>query len=144
METPHYIHLRPGDLLPRIGGAGPFKAVVIIEAPVTQAWQQEVSEWLVRSGCLYMMAWGENCSAWDTSVDVANLEVFDFGDIPEDDSVMTTWHEEESLADTFWYSEFCAFHPTRKMPETYLVHISRESKGADLLRAFLEARQTPS
>lgn len=34
----------------------PFKAVVIIEDEVTNEWQNKISDWLVESGCKYMMA----------------------------------------------------------------------------------------
>ena len=84
-------------MLPDISNLNPFRAVVAIEETVTQEWQSEVSRWLVESGCLYLMAWGNNCSSWDTSVDIANLEAFDYEDIPEVNFVMTTWHEDEPL-----------------------------------------------
>jgi hypothetical protein len=30
-------------------------------------WQAQVSDWLLRSGCRCMMAWGRNCGDWNTS-----------------------------------------------------------------------------
>ena len=32
----------------------------------------------------------------------AILTEFDYGDIPDDRFVMTTWHSKQSLSDTFW------------------------------------------
>src|SRR5262245_34396577 len=92
MQTPIYLHLEPGAAPPRLDGRAPFKAVVVIDSDVTPAWQTQVSEWLVRSGCRYMMAWGRKCSDWDTSVDQASLAIFGYGKIPESEFVMTTWH----------------------------------------------------
>src|SRR6476620_183021 len=108
MNAPTYIHLIPGEALPLLEGASPFKAIVVVETEVAPDWQAQVSDWLIRSGCRYMMAWGENCSDWDTSVDQANLARFDYGEIPEDEFTMTTWHAKETLQETFWFSRRCA------------------------------------
>ena len=72
--TPHYVRIFPGADLPDITHHAPFKAVVVLEAEYSNDWQNSVSEWLVASGCLYMMAWGPNCSTWDDSVDWANMD----------------------------------------------------------------------
>ncbi len=106
----------------------PFKAVVIINKAISNEFRNTVSDWLVQKGCLYMMAWGEDCSAWDDSVDEANLEAFSFEDIPEDSSVMTTWHEDESLSEVFWYCKNCAEHPAIKIDNTILLHVSSQNK----------------
>lgn len=97
MSTPHDLHLKPGDALPAFASGSPFKAVVVIDCDVTPVWQALVSEWLVRIGCRYMMAWGHKCGEWDSSVDEANLTIFGYGEIPDDDYLMTTWHENEPL-----------------------------------------------
>jgi hypothetical protein len=80
----------------------PFKVIVVLETSYSSEWQKEVSNWLVKSGCRYMMTWGPNCISWDDSVDWADLEARDFAD---DDSrfVMTTWHEKDSLESVFWF-----------------------------------------
>lgn len=62
-----YLHLIPNGPLPDINCWRPFRAGVIIEAEVNPKWQEAVSEWLVRSGCLYMVAWGIGCCSWDDS-----------------------------------------------------------------------------
>ena len=72
-----YLQLRNNEVLPQIKTPHPFKCVVIIDASVSQEWQTKVSKWLVNSGCLYMMAWGNDCSSWDDSVDYANIEQFE-------------------------------------------------------------------
>src|SRR5512147_1894142 len=64
-ENAEYLHLKPGAALPALWVPTPFRAVVIAETPVPPEWQAEVSEWLLRAGCLYVMAWGNNCSTWD-------------------------------------------------------------------------------
>jgi hypothetical protein len=89
-----------------------------------------------------MMAWGKDCSAWDSSVDEANLVRFDYGEIPEDDFVMTTWHADEPLEEAFWFSQFCAMHPSLELEKTYIVHISPEAKEAAMLQTFAAAQES--
>lgn len=65
-----YLQLQANSEPPDISKHSPFRAVLILEKSVSNEWQQQVSQWLVSSGCLYMMAWGINCSSWDDSVDI--------------------------------------------------------------------------
>ena len=141
MEISEYVHMHPGDTPPSLDDAAPFKVVVVIDADVTPEWQGQVSDWLVRSGCRYMMAWGRDCHAWDSSVDEANLVMFDYGAIPEDDYVMTTWHPDEPLEEIFWFSQFCAMHPSLQLEKTYIVDISPEGREATMLQTFAAAKE---
>ena len=138
-ETIKYIHLSPGDHVPRLDVTSPFRAVVIVENQVVPEWQGTVSDWLVQSGCLYMMAWGIGCSSWDDSVDMANLEAFDYGEIPEDRFVMTTWHSDEPLSDVFWFAKNTASHPTIDLDTTVIIHISKEPSASAMMEAYDEA-----
>lgn len=140
MDAPEYLHLRPGDAPPHLGNSAPFKAIVVIEAEVMPEWQGQISTWLVHSGCRYMMAWGRKCEEWDASVDEANLVQFDFLEIPEDDFVITTWHEAETLEEVFEFAELSAMHPSLELQNTYLVHISPEAREREMVRAFRDAR----
>lgn len=118
-----YIQLQPNAsprTLTRIGVKNrPFSAVVIIDTEVTPEWRYDVSKWLIEQGCLCMMAWGKDCSLWDDSVDMAHLEAHNWEDIPDGQSVMTTWHEKEPLSDVFWNANLSNFHP----PDSSLDHI---------------------
>jgi hypothetical protein len=97
---------------------------VVIQEPVNEKWQAQVSTWLVRSGCLYMMAWGNACSSWDDSVDIANLEEFNYEEVPEAKFVLTTWHENESLKEVFWFAKNNSFHPVVEMRNTLILDVS--------------------
>ena len=119
-----YIQLQPGSALPDISDLSPFRSVVVIEESVTPEWRAQVSDWLVKSGCLYMMAWGKECSTWDDSVDTANLEIFNYKNIPDDKFAMTTWHEDELLKEVFWFSKHSADHPEIEISSTLVLHIS--------------------
>jgi len=125
-----YLRLEPNGPLPLYDGPRPFAAIVAIEAEVTSEWQWKVSKWLVESGCLYMLAWGRDCSSWDDSVDYANLEAFSYEDIPDEYFVMTTWHERDSLSDVFEFAKTCA-NPASdnvELKETVILHISTVDK----------------
>ena len=140
MIDPTYVHLTPGAPPPRLEASGPFKAVVIIEDDVTPEWQDTVSDWLVNSGCRYMLAWGRKCSEWDDSVDHANLRCFGYDEIPPDDFVMTSWHERDALEDTFWMALHAAPHPSLELQQTYIIHIAPSSRSAEITLRFREAK----
>jgi hypothetical protein len=134
-----YIQLIPDTAPPDISGFNPFRAIVIVEENVAADWQHRISKWLVSSGCLYMMAWGVDSSSWDDCVDGANLEEWKSGDIPSDNFVMTTWHENESLEEVFWFAKHNAIHPSVEITNTLLVHISKSSKEDGLLDQYNRA-----
>lgn len=134
-----YVHLVPGNPVPLLNATSPFRAVVVIEGTVTPEWQSAVSDWLVQSGCLYMMAWGRDCSSWDDSVDISNLEIFDYGKIPDDQFVMTTWHSDEPLSEVFWFAKNVAYHSTIELDSTVIIHISAEPSAGKLMQAYYAA-----
>jgi hypothetical protein len=138
-ERVEYLCVMPGATLAPPTIQVPIRTVVIVEAEVTPAWQELASNWLVKSGCLFMMAWGEKCSSWDDSVDIANLEAFNYAEIPEDKFIITTWHSNEPLTEVFRFSKNLAFHPKVTLESTLLFHISVQNKEHELLQAFLEA-----
>ena len=139
METVTYIHLKSGDVPPKLEKVEYFKAIVLIEDDVTTEWRSQVSDWLVQHGCRYMMAWGKECGLWDDSVDIASLEVSDFKEGPDEDFVMTTWHEHDQIQDVLWYSNRCAMHPTLELLKTYILHISPVNREKHLLELFQQA-----
>jgi hypothetical protein len=134
-----YLRIQPEAALPAASIPLPTRVVVVADSEVSAKWQEAVSNWLVQSGCLYMMAWGDNCSSWDDSVDVANSEEFKFGEIPADRFVMTTWHTNEPLAEVFWFSKNHACHPTVELKRTVLLHIGVNDRGQELLTSYADA-----
>lgn len=120
-----YYQISNKGSLPEISNLKPFKCVVVVEEEVDIEWQRQVSEWLVKSGCLYMMAWGKKCSSWDDSVDEANLKEWSYEDIPDESFVMTTWHEKESLSEVMWFAVHSAFHETCELEKIVVLHIAK-------------------
>jgi hypothetical protein len=134
-----YLRLQSGDALPSIDELRPFKAIVVIDGEMPEIWQWEVSRWLVQSGCACMMAWGLDCSAWNESVEDANLEAFNYEDIPEDRVVMTTSHDDEELSEVFWYSKHRARHPVHEIRNVVILHVSSEDKKLELESMYEDA-----
>jgi len=122
--TLDYLHLAPGDT-PPYAGSEPYQAVLIADEEASQDWRNGVASWLVRSGCLYFIAWGMACEAWHDTVDWTVLEACDFADIPDDRFVMTTWHDKELLPEALWFAGNAASHPDVNLTRTLIVHVAR-------------------
>jgi len=138
-DFPIYLHITPEGTLPDIDNLSPFRAVVIIDSSVTSEWRVKVSDWLVRSGCLYMVAWGLDCTTWDDSVDFANLHQFNYGDIPIDQDVLTTWHASEPLSGAFHFCKHHAMHPVVDLQNTVLLHIATQRDSSRIIQGFVAA-----
>jgi len=141
METVAYLHLSNGQTPPSLEGLDPFKAVLFIEQTTEDIWRTTVAEWLVRSGCLYLMSWGDDCEDWHDRVDWANISSFEGKEIPDEAFVMTTWHSDEPLSEVFWFATHAAHHPTVTLAHTLIVHVSAAERGAEVLRAFWDAQE---
>jgi hypothetical protein len=133
--TTTYIHLAPDSIPPALR-AVPSKFVVVVEAEVSCEWQKRVSDWIVTSGCLYMMAWGRECSTWDDSVDWANIDLYGTLPIPESQFVITTWHNDEPLAEVFWFAKRVAQHACFFLAKTGVLDISTASRQNELLHLY--------
>jgi len=136
-----YFRIAEGEPFPDISFYRPFKAIVVASVATTVDFEILASRWLVDSGCLYMMAWGENCSRWDDMVDWANLEDFDYGEIPDEHFVMTTWHEHEPLKEVMWFAHNCAtaYMDSLILRDTLIIHVSADTKRDELLALYASA-----
>lgn len=134
-----YLRLESGSDIPLYQLENPYKAIVVAETLVEPEWQSKVSRWLVDTGCLYMMAWGVNCSSWDDSVDVANIEAFNYKEIPGDKFVVTTWHSTEPLKEVFLFAKNSAKHPEVELANTLILHISSQDRGEEFRREYESA-----
>ena len=73
---------------------------------------------------------------WHDAVDLAVLESFDCGDIPDDKFVMTTWHANEPMSEALWYAGNCAFHPDIELQRTVLLHVASQAKPDELTAIY--------
>jgi hypothetical protein len=138
-----YLHLCPEEPPPELI-TGRFRAVIVSEAKVAQEWQNRIAEWLLERGCLYVVAWGVECEAWHDTVDWTNLEAFDYGDIPDDKFVTTTWHANEPLKEALWFAGHCAQHPDVELDETVIIHVADAARGTEMLATFSASQSTPN
>ena len=136
-----YHYLSPEHALPVLP-ADPFRAVLIADRSVALEWRNKIATWLAASGCLYFIAWGTDCEAWHDSVDGANLEAFDYGEIPDDRFILTTWHDKEPLSEVLWFAGQCASHPDISLGGTVLLHLAGEPREQRILQAFKQAQAT--
>lgn len=138
---PRYVHLRPEQPAPEIA-TRPRRAILISDVAVGEEWLDQIAEWIVATGCLYVVAWGVHCERWHDSVDWAVLRAFDFGDVLDERFVMTTWHSDEPMSDAFWYAGHCATHPDVELGETIILHVSDEAQASEILKAYAESQVT--
>jgi hypothetical protein len=134
-----YLRIWEGEPLPAIEAFGPFKCVIIIQSPPSQTWQTLVSEWLVASGCLFMMAWGVGCSGWDDSVDYANIDAWSGQEIPDDSFIMTTWHDDEPLSEVLGFARVAADQGHVDTTICLLIDIGTESRRDQMLHDYAQA-----
>ena len=139
-STPAYLRLDPNGPLPYIELSRWFRAIVVLDAKYSDDWQMEVSRWLVDAGCLYMMAWGPDCGTWDDSVDYALILKYLPDEAPEKEFIMTTWHENESLEDVFWFCQFNAFDTFNQITNTLIVHIGEHDRKEEFLKLFDDSK----
>jgi len=134
-----YLAVQDGDELKDFDQPKPFKCLVLVSEEVSDSWRHAVSDWLVTSGCLYVMAWGMCSSTWDDSVDFAGLVKFDWGNIPDDKFVMTTWHHNEPLEEAMHFAKFAAHHPAVDLEHLFVLDIGNSGRQDVIQKLFDEA-----
>jgi hypothetical protein len=82
-------------------------ALFVADAGIDDEERMALSRQLVAAGCRYAVCAGIECSRWDDSIDFAYLETDANFDPPDETFVMTTWHEEASVAEVL---EFALLH----------------------------------
>ena len=137
--TTRYVSIGETGDLEDVSPLKPFRAIIIAERLLTPERQWEVSQWLVRSGCFYALAWGVECSSWDDSIDYANIEHVLPAEITEDNSLMTTWHENEPIEGVFRFAKKHARFEDDESTSTLLVHLGDISRRDELIAAFARA-----
>lgn len=78
----------------------PFALLLVICDPAVEATErQEFCNQLVRSGCRYVLCAGLDTETWHDSVDDAYMATDPDFNPPLETHIMTTWHDDEPLAD---------------------------------------------
>lgn len=90
------------------GFTSPFKGaefavlIYIVDENLTKEEQETLSDQIVASGCRYAVCAGHNSSSWDDSIDMADIKR-NGGEVRDENLVMTTWHDDESLEDIVFF-----------------------------------------
>jgi len=129
-----YSHTSPESDLANSPIESPFAAVIILDTQITPEWRDEVSRWLVRSGCLFMMAWGVDCVDFHDSVDRASINEFDGEEIPDDKFVLTTWHDDEPLEEVLWFAQHAAHHDAFDQKRLLILDIAHQPREENILK----------
>ena len=132
----HYVQVLATGDLPNLSTLGPFKAIVIADVPVTPERRETISDWLVASGCLYLMTWGYDCGDWAATVARLNRAAHDTEQIPDDHVVITTTHAGEPLENICWYAKYTAMHPCAELRNCVVVHAGSEERGQVITETF--------
>jgi hypothetical protein len=133
-----YLHLTPDSDFPALERLSQFKAVLVIEAEVAEMTMWETSRALIASGCLYALAWGDQCEAWREALEDAALEASDYDDVPEERQVITTAHEDEDLSEVFWFAKHRATH-LAELRETLILHIADAPRREEIEAEYRDA-----
>lgn len=94
---------RPYSFSSPFGGAEFVLILVVADPMVTGAERWAVSEQIIRANCRYAVCNGHDCSRWDDSIDEAFVASDPNFSPPDERSVMTTWHDDESLDDVAFF-----------------------------------------
>ena len=134
-----YLQISETSSLPGIKHLSPFKAVIAIEDPVSSERQQVICDWLVDSGCKYVMICGEESASWESMVRQTNLDRVSLDDMTPEQFVMITNHAKEGLRSVFWHAKKHAKHSHVKMVDLVTVHVSNQNRSTDYLAIFQKA-----
>lgn len=137
--TLSYLHIRPHEDLPPIDRYPPFLAVLVVDAVCDEMWRWDACRWLAASQCRYLAAWGEACEDWAESALDAQLEAFDYEDIPAEKLLMTTSHEDEDLEEVFWFARHKARHPALQLGQAVIIHIAERGRKQELEALYAAA-----
>lgn len=88
------------------------------------------------------MAWGVDCWLWDDSIDEENLEQFDYGTIPDEQFVMTTWHSDDTLEEAVRFAKIDAVRAfdDSVLSDLLVLDFSDRAREARIRQIFETAR----
>jgi hypothetical protein len=117
-----HVELKPYDFKSPFAGKDYVCVIFNNDPNISIEEQYYISEKIVKSGCKNAMCAGYNCSTWDDSIDEEYLATDVNFDPPDNTFIMTTWHENESIADIIFHMLNCTDFDNHKF-EKYLIYL---------------------
>ncbi len=90
--------------------------------------QNTISNQIIKSTCRYAVCAGYKCSSWDDSIDFARITNDPNFSPPDEDFVMTTWHENETVAEVLWFALTQTDFDENKFKKYLVLFIGAEEK----------------
>ena len=109
--------------------------IALIACDSAQLAVDEIGEFaigLMEQGAIYICCWGKGCERFHDIIDeiwVVREMDGKYGAVAKDSTLMTTWHNDESLDEALWFLLSCARSPDDKMEScsTIVITIRNES-----------------
>ena len=133
-----YVHLPPQSPLPALNPER-CKVVLLARQPADLQWEKVVAEWVLEQQCFYFMAWGVDCSGWEWLVDFAFIKSLGENPLTDENLILTTSHNGESLQEVLWYCEICAAHPIWPLHRTLILDIGGRDEREEVLAVWQRA-----
>lgn len=129
---------RPYDFESPCGGEDFVMLLAVFDDAIEPTEQGALSDTFVAQGCRYAVCYGHECSTWDDSIDMSFIATDPDYSPPHDRFVMTTWHDDEPIADVAEFfvrnTSFDNFEAVRFV----LVALGGTSKQFDQIRDVVE------
>ena len=137
-----YIQLTINSEPPDISGCAPFKAILVIENQVSEQQKEQICEWLVNMGGLYIIICSSETQSWKNSIRQANLSQLDIKAMSPDNFVMISEHKDEQIRYVFWHAKKHAKHTHVNLINTVVVHVSDVNRGIAFSSIFNSLMKT--
>lgn len=148
-----YFAVENNNLLPSFQPYEPFKALVIIDREIAKEVRFLWADWLIETPCRYMLAWGFECSKWDDDIDdtvvikkieLENQQIELWQGIPLNDyHIMTSWHEQDTLAEVIDCCLQADEYDEQKTDWTWIIDFYNIKNRLPILETFLKYHAKP-
>lgn len=76
-----------------------------------QEYKAQIAEQIIGSGCGYVVCGGVESMAWHDAMDESSIAAEISGELKEEETAVTTWHEDESIDDVAFFFALNTFLP---------------------------------
>ena len=95
---------RPYRIAAPVGGTPFVCALFVADPAISEQERTRLAGELIAAGCRYAVCAGIECSLWHDWIDLAYADRVLGRGAPDEDFVMTSWHEGEAVADVLWFA----------------------------------------